>query len=122
MAEWLYREALALDDAAFDPHHLLGVVLHQKGDHEAAVQRIGRAIAGPAHATPAARLPNLASALRKLGRFGGGRSASVDRALALAPDHGSALNTRGNLLRDLGRGDEALACYGTARSRPIRAT
>ncbi len=110
-AERLYREALAFDDAAFDPNHLLGVVLHQQGDHEAAVQRIGRAIAVRAD-DPAAHA-NLALALRKLGRLGEAL-ASVDRALALAPDHGPTLNTRGNLLRDLGRGDEALACYDCA--------
>ena len=44
-AEQIYRQILALEPNHADACHLLGVIAHQAGKHEIAVEYIGRAIA-----------------------------------------------------------------------------
>lgn len=66
-AERIYRDLLAADERHADAWHLLGLVLHQRGDHSAAVEHIQRAIGlRPASATFHA---NLASVWSATGRF-----------------------------------------------------
>jgi Flp pilus assembly protein TadD len=49
-AERVYRQMLDSDPCHAGSLHLLGVIRYQKGDHEAAMELIGRAIAlGPAY-------------------------------------------------------------------------
>ena len=43
-AEAAYRRVLGLDADHADANHLLGVIAHQIGDHETAVELIGKAI------------------------------------------------------------------------------
>ena len=67
-AEQTYRQILAADPDHADSLHLLGIIAHQRGQHEAAAGLIGRAIAR------GAPLPqyhyNLGLALAALGRAG----------------------------------------------------
>lgn len=110
-AESLYREILARAPRHFDALHLLGVVCHQTGRHDAAVQMMSQAIAVDA-SQPAVH-SNLGLALQSLGQSGQAL-ASYDRALGLNPRDAGALSNRGNTLRDLGRVPEALESYDRA--------
>ena len=110
-AETLYRQILQADPGHSDALHFLGVLAHQAGRHEAAVELIGKAIAHNG------RVPsfhnNLGSALRALGR----REEAVfafGRALACAPDHAGAHYNLGVTLQDLGRREEAAGSYRRA--------
>jgi tetratricopeptide (TPR) repeat protein len=88
-AEALYRKVLQKVPDHADALHLLGIIAHERGRHERAIQLIERAIAIMPD-FPAAHL-NLGNALRAAGR----------RALAAA-------------LTELGRFNEALACHQRA--------
>jgi len=107
-AERLYRQVLNTEPE--NPHalHLLGVVAHQRGQHAAAVELIGRAIAQDAmqftfHA-------NLASAYLALGRAELAIGA-MQNVVRLQPDHVKTYNDLGVLLANLGRIAEATACF-----------
>ena len=116
-AEPIYGAILARRADHFGALHLSGLIHLQRGQLDAAVQRIGQAIAvNPA--APEAH-SNQAHALQGLRRFEEALAA-CDRALALAPDHPEALNNRGNALLDLGRPAAALASYD--RALAVRAT
>jgi predicted TPR repeat methyltransferase len=110
-AEALYRQILAILPQHFDALHMLGVLEAQRGNPEAAVDLIGRAIRVDRR-NPAAH-NNHGNALRALGRYKDAL-ASFGRALVLRPDYPEALNNRGNALRDLGRPKDALASYDQA--------
>jgi Tfp pilus assembly protein PilF len=81
-AEALYRQILQAEPNHADALHLLGVVAHQHGRHEQAVEMIGRAIA--LCGDRAAYHSNLADAYRAQGRFGEA-IARYRQALALDP-------------------------------------
>jgi protein O-GlcNAc transferase len=105
-AEAAYREILAQDPACVDALHYLGVIAHQVGRHDVAVDLIGRAAAlGP---KDAAIHCNLGSAYLQSARLAEA-VASFQRALALQPNFPGALNGLGQALAGLGRLDEALA-------------
>lgn len=110
-AEAIYRRILDILPQQFDALHMLGVLEGQRGNPEAALDLIGRAIRTDRR-NPAAH-NNHGNALRALGRHKEAL-ASFDRALALRQDYPEALNNRGNALRDLGRPKEALASYDKA--------
>ena len=82
-AETLYRETLALKPDHADALHLLGVLASQVGQHEVAVDLIGRAIAQDRR--NARYHSNLGLALASLQRLEQAL-ASYDRALSLRPD------------------------------------
>jgi tetratricopeptide (TPR) repeat protein len=82
-AEMLLRQVLALDAHHADGLHLLGLVAHQAGHNDAAVELIGRAIA--ANGTVAFYFTNLGSALQALGRTEEAIAAH-GRSLALDPN------------------------------------
>ena len=91
--------------------HLLGVIAHQAGKHEIAVEYIGRAIR--LNGSAAAFHNNLGGAylaLRKMPEA----VACYRRALELKPDFAEAHNNLGNALKDQGKLDEAVACYRRA--------
>lgn len=115
-AETLYRETLALQPDHADALHLLGVLASQVGQHEVAVDLIGRAIA---HDRRNARYhSNLGLALASLRRFEDAIQ-SYDRALSLRPDDAEVHFNRGNALLALRRLLDAIAAYERAlRARP----
>ena len=115
-AEALYRRILAADSRHADALHLLGVIGHQVGRNDVAVDLIGKAI--DVNGTVAAYHSNRGIALKDLGRIDDAL-ASYDAALRIRPDFAQALYNRGNALNDLGRIDGALASYDAAlRIRP----
>jgi tetratricopeptide (TPR) repeat protein len=107
-AELRYREILAIDPNHVESLHLLGVIAHQTGRNEVAVDLIGKAIALND------RIPafhnNIGLALREINRA---QDAVIHytRALDLKPDYAEARTNLGKLLREQGKLDEALAQY-----------
>jgi tetratricopeptide (TPR) repeat protein len=103
-AETQYRAILADAPDHAGTHHLLGLVLHQLGRHEAALQSIRRAIelngADPNYHN------NLGAVFRALQRFDDA-AACYRRALALKPDFAAALNNLGLVLQQQGQLDAA---------------
>src|SRR5271170_4889434 len=65
-AERIYRRVLEVDPENREALHLLGLIAHQTGNHELAVQLIGRAIV---HGADPYFLNNRAAALQQLGRY-----------------------------------------------------
>ena len=110
-AETAYQRILESDPNQPIALHLLGVVAHQTGKNDVAVDLITRAIAidpdlAEAHS-------NLGTALRGLGKLEEAVT-SYHKALALKPDYADAHNNLGNALKDLGKPEEAVASYHKA--------
>ncbi len=110
-AETAYQRILESDPNQPIALHLLGVVAHQTGKNDVAVDLITRAIAidpdlAEAHS-------NLGTALRALGKLEEAVT-SYHKALALKPDYADAHNNLGNALRDLGKPEEAISSYQKA--------
>ena len=110
-AETAYQRILESDPKQPIALHLLGVVAHQTGKNDVAVDLITRAIAidpdlAEAHS-------NLGTALRELGKLEEAVT-SYHKALALKPDYADAHNNLGNALKDLGKPEEAVASYHKA--------
>ncbi len=83
-AEALYREVLAGDSRQFDALHMLGVIAHQTGKHEDAVQLITRALQrNPADAAAHCNLGTAYRALNRLDEAAG----SYRKAIELKPDY-----------------------------------
>jgi len=115
-AEAAYRQVLDAEPKHADSLHLLGVAATQRGQHEQAVELIGRAIAENGAMAP--YHSNLGTSLRSLGRLAEAE-ASYRRAIELKPDYADAHNHLGTTLRDLGRTGEAEASFREAlRLRP----
>jgi tetratricopeptide (TPR) repeat protein len=110
-AEQTYRQILAV--VPDEPHaiHLLGVIEHQRGKHESAVDYIERAIG--LKGNEASFHCNLGEAYRALYRISDA-VASYRQALELKPDYAEAHSNLGNAWKDLGKTDESLACYRRA--------
>ena len=88
--------------------HILGVIAHQTGKNDIAVDLITRALAIDPNIAVAYN--NLGNALKELRRF----DEAVDqyrKALAIQSDFALAHNNLGGALRELGRPDEAVAHY-----------
>lgn len=105
-AEAQYRAVLALDGAQVDALHLLGLAAHHRGQHAAALELVGRAVAqrpdfGPAQST-------LGNILLALGDFRGAIEAH-GRALQALPGDAEVLHNLGNALAHAGAIDEAVA-------------
>ena len=110
-AETAYQRILESDPNQPIALHLLGVVAHQTGKNDVAVDLITRAIAidpdlAEAHS-------NLGTALRDLGKLEEAVT-SYHKALSLKPDYADAHNNLGNALKDLGKPEEAVASYHKA--------
>jgi tetratricopeptide (TPR) repeat protein/SAM-dependent methyltransferase len=107
-AEGLYRQVLASDRQHFGALHHLGIIALQRGQAQAAVDAVGRALAVDN------RVPdchyNMAFALQALGRLS---EAAVHyrRAVKLKPDYVEAHTNLGNVLKELGSHRDAAACY-----------
>jgi predicted O-linked N-acetylglucosamine transferase (SPINDLY family) len=143
-AEGLYREILQSDPQHPGALHLLGMVAHQSGRHDIAIEFISRAIA--IRGSQGVFHNNLGEAYRALGRTAEAqacyeRALALDPALAAAhynlglvqsasqpsaaqghylqairlqPNFAAAHNNLGNLLRAQGKLYEAAAAYRTA--------
>lgn len=110
-AEALYRGILAAQPNHFGALHLTGLVHHQRGNHAAAAEWIGRAIAvNQAAPEPHANLGLVLLELRRPEDA----LASFELSLKLKPDVPASLNNRGNALLALNRPAEALADYDRA--------
>ncbi len=110
-AEQIYRQILAVQPNHADAIHLLGVIAAQMGQHEVAVEYIGRAIELQGNA--AFFHNNLGEAYRALGKTSEA-VACYRRALDLKPDFAEAHYNLGNAWKDEGKLDEAVACYRRA--------
>lgn len=86
-AEALYRQVLANDPRQFDALHMLGVIAHQTGKHEEAVQLIIRALQrNPADAAAHCNLGTAYRALNRLDEAVG----SYEKAIELKSDYSLA--------------------------------
>ena len=107
-AESIYQQILQVDPDQPVALHLLGVIAHQVGNHDTAVDLITKAI--DIETDYADAHSNLGNALRELERLDEAM-ASYHKALAIKPNHAEAHNNLGNVLQDLGKLDEAIATY-----------
>ena len=83
-AESIYRQLLQSDSKNSDALHLLGVIAHQAGHHQSAVDMIGQAIAlKPDYAEA---YSNRGNTLKELKQFDAAL-ASYDTASVLIPDY-----------------------------------
>ncbi|HIJ62401.1 MAG TPA: tetratricopeptide repeat protein [Rhodospirillaceae bacterium] len=110
-AEHVYRQILAAEPRHADALHLLGVIAHQLGRNDIAVEVIGAAIG--INGSVAAYHCNLGNALAVLGR-GEDAVAAYGTAIRLKPDDAQAHSNLGVALNGLGRSAEAVAAYTTA--------
>ena len=110
-AETIYRRILERQPDHADALHLLGVLEHQTGRHEQAIERIGRAI--ELNRSVAAYHNNLGEAYRALGRLDEARSRYLE-ALRLQPDYAEAHNNLGLVNQACGDLDEAQRAYDRA--------
>jgi hypothetical protein len=102
---------LAQNPAHGDAWHLLGLVAHQTGNHQAAVDLISRAMAlNPSAAT---YYNSAGEALRCLGDHQRA-IAAYESALQVDPSFVEALNNLGTVYQNQGRMSEALQCYDRA--------
>jgi protein O-GlcNAc transferase len=112
-AERLYLQILQADPRHADALHFLGVLAHQIGHNDKAVDLIGRAIAQNG------RVPafhnNLGNALKAQGKLQEA-AASYAQALAHKPDHAGALFNLGLVLQLQDKLEEAAASYRRALS------
>ena len=100
-----------MDASHADALHLLGVLAHQAGQNDSAVEMIVKAIGiNPAIAAYHA---NLGTALKALGRLDEA-VAAYNNALRLKPDYAEAHYNQGNTLKDLATLDDAVAAYNNA--------
>lgn len=110
-AEAIYRRLLQAVPDHPDALHLLGLMAHEAGKHEIAIELIGKALTF---------MPEFAEAHNNLGNalLAQGRSneavASYRRALIFKPDYAEAHYNLGNALKSQSRPEEALASYRRA--------
>jgi predicted O-linked N-acetylglucosamine transferase (SPINDLY family) len=107
-AEQVYRQILQVDARQADALHLLGVIAHQSGQYDLAIDWISKAIASNP-SNPACH-NNLGEAYRAKHRLPEAMAA-YQQALRLNPAYGDPHNNLGNVLRDLDRLAEAAASY-----------
>ncbi|MDP6270240.1 MAG: sulfotransferase [Alphaproteobacteria bacterium] len=109
-AQRLYSKVLASQPGQPDALHLLGVIAHQQGRHQQAVERIEAAIA--ANPRVAAFHYNLGLARRALGRPGARAAvAAFAAALELNPGHRDAAFEKAGVEAELGHLEAAIAGF-----------
>jgi predicted TPR repeat methyltransferase len=110
-AKTLYRKILDVAPDYADAQHFFGVLMHQSGDSDAAVELINRSIAlNPGQPN---YFNNLGNVLVEAGRPGEATDA-YERVIALAPDHANAHNNLGALSKAQGKFAEAARAYQKA--------
>ena len=100
----LYEEILQTDPNHPDALHLLGLLAHQRGEHQRAAEQIGRAISVNPNA--ADYYSNLAAAHRALGNLEKAVG-NCRNAVRIDPDHAQSYNNLGAVLIDQGKFDDA---------------
>ena len=110
-AESIYQQILQTDPRQPVAWHLLGVIAHQEGKNDIAVDLITKSLAIKPDFAEA--LSNLDNSLRVLGKFEEA-VASYHKALTIKPDIAEAHSDLGNALKDLGRPVEAGASFRRA--------
>lgn len=110
-AEQIYRQILSHEPNHADAIHLLGLLAHQAGHHEMAVDYIRRAIG--IRGNESVFHDNLGVVLMAIHRIVEAE-ACFRRALELNPEWASAHTHLGNALNDQGKHDEAINCYRRA--------
>jgi tetratricopeptide (TPR) repeat protein len=110
-AEGLYRQVLAVDPNHVDALHMLGVLAHQAGRPEAAVELISRAIA--LQGDNASFHNNLGEALRYVGRLDEA-VAHFTKATELDPSAAEGHMNLGNALKQQGHLEQAIGRYRRA--------
>lgn len=117
LAAALYEEILLQNPRHAGAWHLLGVAYQQRGDLEAAVRSITKAIA--LDDSKAVYHNNLGVSLRALGRLDEAAGA-YRRALAINPNYPDALSNLGVVLHELGQEEEPLKLLRRAlRIHPV---
>jgi predicted TPR repeat methyltransferase len=107
-AEHGYRRILRASPDNFDVLYLLGILNHELGNHETAIELIGKAIKlNPGYVE--AHI-NLGNALKDQGKLDESVVA-YKRALAIDPNYADAHYNLGIVLGDQGKLDEAIASY-----------
>ena len=110
-AESLYKQILQADPNQPIALHLLGLIAHQMGKNDIAVELINKAITSkPGHAEPHS---NLGNALQELGKLDEAVE-NYKKAIAIKPDYHEAHSSLGNTFQGLGKTDEAIASYNKA--------
>jgi predicted O-linked N-acetylglucosamine transferase (SPINDLY family) len=110
-AESIYRQILQADPQHADAMHFLGVIAHQVGKPDIAIDYITRSLTlAPLNDTYHC---NLAAAYQSMQRFDDAIRCYRE-AMRLQPNSVNAHNGLGNILNDLGRFDEAVASYRRA--------
>jgi len=110
-AESIYQQILKTNPNQPVALHLLGVIAHQVGKNDTAVDLITKALAIMPNLAEAHS--NLGIALQELGKLDEA-VASYHKALAIKPDFAEAHYNLGNALQELGKLDEAVASYHKA--------
>ena len=110
-AENLSNQILQADPKQPIALHLLGVIAHQVGKNDVAVDLISKAL----DVTPdyVEAYNNLGNAFNGMGKLEEA-VASYQKALAIKPKFAEAHNNLGSTLGDLGNSEEAIACYRKA--------
>ena len=115
-AEQLYAGVLDVAPQHPDALHYRGLLAHQQGRSDEAINLIGQSLARSPN--QADWHSNLGIVLQSTGRLGDA-IVEYERAIAIDPDHANAHSNLGVLLRAAGRPEEAEAAYRTAiRLRP----
>jgi tetratricopeptide (TPR) repeat protein/SAM-dependent methyltransferase len=110
-ADELYRRLLSLQGDHFDALHYLGVLRHQVGQNDIAVELMGKALAVNER-SPECHF-NIALAFAALSKWDEAVSHNR-RAVALRPDYPVAYLNLGNALKAQGKAEDAAASYRRA--------
>lgn len=111
-AKGLFEQVLEIAPAHPHATHFLGVIAHQSGEHERAVELIHHALVQIPN--DAGAHSNLGAALLALGRTKAAEE-SFRRAVELNPALAEVHSNLAAVLNDLGRMDEAIAAYRDAQ-------
>jgi Tfp pilus assembly protein PilF len=118
-AEALYRQVLDQLPNHRDALHLLGVLTGERGQHEAALDLIGRAIA--ADPSVGAFHASLGETYRRMGNLESAQ-ATLRKALAIDPTNAEAHSSLGLILQSQGQTDQAIiALVEAVNCRPDEA-
>ncbi|MDP7469145.1 MAG: sulfotransferase [Alphaproteobacteria bacterium] len=110
-AKGIYQQILQVDPNQPIALHLLGVIAHQVGKNDIALELITKALAiKPDYAEAYNNQGNALMSLEQPDEA----AASYRKAIAVKPDYAEQHNNLGYALRELGRLDEAVDCYRKA--------